>query len=171
MKKTILTLLTINILSQPLLVNAADTVTLNFKGNIKAATCNISGGNNIDIDLKRLPIDIFSGAQTGSDWRNFDIHLNNCSSFINQIKLTFAGTADTADTTSLYKNLGTAQNIAVQLQSGDGATPLGNQKILQVPLNGQSDVAIPLRTRAVSMAGNVVAGSISANITATITYL
>ncbi len=69
----------------------------------------ISGGNNIDIDLKRLPIDIFSGAQTGSDWRNFDIHLNNCSSFINQIKLTFAGTADTADTTSLYKNLGTAQ--------------------------------------------------------------
>ncbi len=56
----------------------------------------------------------------------------------------------------------------MQLQS-DGATPLGNQKILQVPLNGQSDVAIPLRTRAVSMAGNVVAGSISANITATIT--
>ncbi|AXH63185.1 MULTISPECIES: fimbrial protein [Providencia] len=171
MKKTILTLLTINILSQPLLVNAADTVTLNFTGNIKAATCNISGGNNIDIDLKRLPIDIFNSAQTGSDWKNFDIHLNNCSSFINQIKLTFAGTSDAADMNSLYKNLGTAQNIAVQLQSGDGATPLGNLKTLQVPLNGQSDIAIPLRARAFSMAGNVVAGSISANVTATITYL
>lgn len=164
-------LLIINSLIVSFYTYAEDNVILNFTGNIKAATCNISGGNNIDIDLKRLPIDIFNGTQTGSDWRNFDIHLNNCSSFINQIKLTFAGTADTADTTSLYKNLGTAQNIAVQLQSGDGATPLGNQKILQVPLNGQSDIAIPLRTRAVSMAGNVVAGSISANITATITYL
>ncbi|WP_272666059.1 fimbrial protein [Providencia sp. PROV174] len=171
MKNFIHSLLIINSLIASFYTYAEDNVILNFTGNIKAATCNISGGNNIDIDLKRLPIDIFNGAQTGSDWRNFDIHLNNCSSFINQIKLTFAGTADTADTTSLYKNLGTAQNIAVQLQSGDGATPLGNQKILQVPLNGQSDVAIPLRTRAVSMAGNVVAGSISANITATITYL
>ncbi|EHZ6873788.1 type 1 fimbrial protein [Providencia rettgeri] len=171
MKKIIITLLTINIFSLPLLANATNTVTLNFTGNIKAATCNISGGNNIDIDLKRLPIDIFNGAQTGSDWKNFDIKLNNCSSFINQIKLTFSGTADTADTASLYKNLGTAQNIAVQLQSGDGATQLGNLKTLQVPLNGQSDIAIPLRTRAFSMAGNVVAGSISANITATITYL
>ncbi|ENR5392893.1 fimbrial protein [Providencia rettgeri] len=171
MKYLMNSLLIINSLIVSFYTYAEDNVILNFTGNIKAATCNISGGNNIDIDLKRLPIDIFNGTQTGSDWRNFDIHLNNCSSFINQIKLTFAGTADTADTTSLYKNLGTAQNIAVQLQSGDGATPLGNQKILQVPLNGQSDVAIPLRTRAVSMAGNVVAGSISANITATITYL
>lgn len=171
MKYLMNSLLIINSLIVSFYTYAEDNVILNFTGNIKAATCNISGGNNIDIDLKRLPIDIFNGAQTGSDWRNFDIHLNNCSSFINQIKLTFAGTADTADTTSLYKNLGTAQNIAVQLQSGDGATPLGNQKILQVPLNGQSDIAIPLRTRAVSMAGNVVAGSISANITATITYL
>ncbi|HBC7431189.1 TPA: type 1 fimbrial protein [Providencia rettgeri] len=171
MKYLMNSLLIINSLIVSFYTYAEDNVILNFTGNIKAATCNISGGNNIDIDLKRLPIDIFNGTQTGSDWRNFDIHLNNCSSFINQIKLTFAGTADTADTTSLYKNLGTAQNIAVQLQSGDGATPLGNQKILQVPLNGQSDIAIPLRTRAVSMAGNVVAGSISANITATITYL
>ncbi|EMT6576303.1 fimbrial protein [Providencia sp. PROV130] len=171
MKNLMHSLLIINSLIASFYTYAEDNVILNFTGNIKAATCNISGGNNIDIDLKHLPIDIFNGVQTVSDWRNFDIHLNNCSSFINQIKLTFAGTADTADTTSLYKNLGTAQNIAVQLQSGDGATPLGNQKILQVPLNGQSDIAIPLRTRAVSMAGNVVAGSISANITATITYL
>ncbi|MEY0174798.1 fimbrial protein [Providencia rettgeri] len=171
MKKSFSIIIASNLLAIAYSSFAATTVVVNFTGNIKAATCNISGGNNIDIDLKRLPIDIFNGVQAGSDWKNFDIKLNNCSSFINQIKLTFAGTADTADTSSLYKNLGTAQNIAVQLQSGDGATPLGNLKTLQVPLNGQSDIAIPLRTRAFSMAGNVVAGSISANVTATITYL
>ncbi|MGG4664730.1 fimbrial protein [Providencia vermicola] len=172
MKKILLTILSINLFAVHLSSFAATNITVNFTGNIKAATCNISGGNNIDIDLKRLPIDIFNGAQTGSAWNTFNIHLNNCSSFVNQIKLTFTGTAETGDTTSsLYKNLGTAKNVAVQLQSDDGATPLGNLKVLQVPLNGQPDIAIPLRTRAYSAVGNVVPGSISANITATITYL
>lgn len=172
MKNLINTLLIINSLLVSFYTYAEDNVILNFTGNIKAATCNISGGSNIDIDLKRLPIDIFNGTQTGSTWNTFNINLNNCSSFVNQIKLTFTGTAETGDTTnSLYKNLGTAKNIAVQLQSDDGVTPLGNLKTLQVPLNGQSDIAIPLRTRAYSAVGNVVPGSILANITVTITYL
>ena len=172
MKNLINTLLIINSLLTSFYTYAEDNVILNFTGNIKAATCNISGGNNIDIDLKRLPIDVFNGAQTGSTWNTFNINLNNCSAFVNQIKLTFTGTAETGDTTSsLYKNLGTAKNIAVQLQSNDGVTPLGNLKVLQVPLNGQPDITIPLRTRAYSAVGNVVPGSILANITATITYL
>lgn len=167
--------ITLSLISSLLLVSfysfTANNITLNFTGNIKAATCNLSGGNNIDIDFKRLPIDLFNAPQTSSEWKPFNINLNNCSSFVNQIKLTFSGAADTTDETSLYKNLGTAKNVAVQLQNGDGSVLLGNQKVLQVPLNGQTDVTIPLRTRAFSSLGNVVPGSISANITATITYL
>ncbi|MEY1183353.1 fimbrial protein, partial [Providencia rettgeri] len=97
---------------------AASTVTLNFTGNIRAATCNITGGNNIDIDLKNISADVFRNASSGSNWNTFNISLNNCSSFINQVKLTFTGTADTADAASLYKNQGTAKNLAVQLQNG-----------------------------------------------------
>ncbi|MEY1197450.1 fimbrial protein [Providencia rettgeri] len=150
---------------------AASTVTLNFTGNIRAATCNITGGNNIDIDLKNISADVFRNASSGSSWNTFNISLNNCSSFINQVKLTFTGTADTADTASLYKNQGTAKNLAVQLQNGNGTTALGNQKVLQVPTNGQANINIPLRTRAFSSLGNATPGTISANITATITYL
>ncbi|AWS49699.1 MULTISPECIES: fimbrial protein [Providencia] len=150
---------------------AASTVTLNFTGNIRAATCNITGGNNIDIDLKSISADVFRNASSGSNWNTFNISLNNCSSFINQVKLTFTGTADTADVASLYKNQGTAKNLAVQLQNGNGTTALGNQKILQVPTNGQANINIPLRTRAFSSLGNATPGTISANITATITYL
>ncbi|ENU1226561.1 MULTISPECIES: fimbrial protein [Providencia] len=150
---------------------AASTVTLNFTGNIRAATCNITGGNNIDIDLKNISADVFRNASSGSNWNTFNISLNNCSSFINQVKLTFTGTADTADTASLYKNQGTAKNLAVQLQNGNGTTALGNQKVLQVPTNGQANINIPLRTRAFSSLGNATPGTISANITATITYL
>lgn len=150
---------------------AASTVTLNFTGNIRAATCNITGGNNIDIDLKNISADVFRNASSGSNWNTFNISLNNCSSFINQVKLTFTGTADTADVASLYKNQGTAKNLAVQLQNGNGTTALGNQKVLQVSTNGQATINIPLRTRAFSSLGNATPGTISANITATITYL
>lgn len=150
---------------------SASIVTLNFKGNIKAATCNISGGSNIDIDLKRMPVDLFNQPQSGSDWKTFNIDMNNCSSYVNQIVLTFSGTADTNNINNLYKNTGTAQNIAVQLESGDGVTPLGNQKVLRVPLAGKNSLSIPLRTRAYSAIGNASAGTVSANITATITYL
>ena len=150
---------------------SASIVTLNFKGNIKAATCNISGGSNIDIDLKRMPVDLFNQPQSGSDWKEFNIDMNNCSSYVNQIVLTFSGTTDTNNIDSLYKNMGTAQNIAVQLESGDGMTPLGNQKVLRVPLASQNSISIPLRTRAYSAIGNASPGTVSANITATITYL
>ena len=46
-------LITSVIISFPLL--AGDTVTVNFSGDIRAATCNISGGSNINIDLKEMP--------------------------------------------------------------------------------------------------------------------
>ncbi|HHR6130554.1 TPA: fimbrial protein [Providencia alcalifaciens] len=171
MKKIIFTLLTINIFSQPLLVNGANTVTVNFKGNIKAATCNLSTGNNIDVDLTNIGLDSFISAQGTSPWKTFNIELKDCSAYINNVKLTFTGTGDSADINSLYKNSGTATNIAIQLQSGDGTTPLGNTKALTVPTNGQSLVSVPLRTRAFSSLGNGTAGTLSANITATITYL
>nr|WP_314265921.1 fimbrial protein [uncultured Moellerella sp.] len=171
MKIKFIDCLVIFLLSTSLVVYAEDNLTLNFSGNIKAATCNISGGSNIDIDLKQLPINIFNNINTGSEWKMFNIELNNCSNFINQVKLTFTGTADSADIDSLYKNVGTAKNIALQLQSADGRAVLGNQKILQVPINGQSSISIPLRTRAFSAGGNATPGSISSNITATITYL
>ncbi|UBX50605.1 type 1 fimbrial protein [Providencia alcalifaciens] len=171
MKNLILPLFLVNSLFISLDAFSASTVTLNFIGNIKAATCNISGGNNIDIDLKNMPADLFNLPQSGSDWKIFNINMNNCSSYVNELVLTFSGTSDTNNINNLYKNMGTAKNIAVQLESGDGASPLGNQKVLRVPLAGKNSLSIPLRTRAYSAIGNASAGTVSANITATITYL
>ncbi|WP_337226176.1 hypothetical protein [Proteus terrae] len=86
--------------------------------------------------------------------------------------LTFTGTPDNADVNNLYKNEGTAKNIAVQLQNenSNGLIPLGNQKSLYIAVNGQSSVNIPLRTRAFSKLGNATPGTVSAKITATIIY-
>lgn len=170
MKNNVVNLLLMSTLAIPMISYSETNITLNFQGNIKAASCNITGGNNINIDLKRLPIDLFNTPQSGSEWKNFNIDLTDCSSVINQVKLTFSGTTDSADINSLYKNQGTAKNIAVQLETADGTTPLGHQKILIAPVTNQT-ATIPLRTRAFSTEGNVIPGSISANITATIVYL
>jgi minor fimbrial subunit len=171
MKKSILLFLCLSSAGVPLLSYSASSVKLNFTGNIKAATCNLSAGNDIDVDLTNIGLDSFISAQGASPWKTFNIELKDCSAYINNVKLTFTGTGDNADINSLYKNSGTATNIAIQLQSGDGTTPLGNTKELTVPTNGQPLVSVPLRTRAFSSLGNGTAGTLSANITATITYL
>ena len=171
MKITYKALILLNSLIVSSNLYSADNITLNFTGNIKASTCNLVGGDNIDIDLNKISAGVLSNAGSGSVWKTFDISLNNCSPYINQVKLTFTGTVDTADANSLYKNQGTAKNLAIQLQNGNGTTTLGHQKILQVPLNGQTSINIPLRTRAFSSLGNATPGTVLANITATITYL
>lgn len=159
------------LISSLVTISQADTnINLSFNGNIKAASCNITGGENINIDLKKLPNDLFNAPKSGSEWKNFDINLKECSSVINQIKITFSGAADTNNIDSLYKNQGSARNIAVQLETADGGTPLGNKKTVVAAVSNQT-AKVSLRTRAFSATGNVSPGSISANITATIVYL
>lgn len=150
---------------------ASDNITLNFSGDIRISTCNISSGNNVNVDLKNIPAVNFEKANSASDWNKFYINFTNCSTAINQIKLTFTGVSDTADVNSLYKNQGTAKNIAVQLESGTGVVKLGNQKSLFITLSGRKEVSLLLRTRAFSPSGRGMPGTISAKVTANIVYL
>lgn len=157
------------IISSPSL--ASDNVNLNFIGNIRVATCNISNGDNVNVDLKNIPATNFEQANSGSNWNDFYITFTDCSTAINQISVTFSGVSDTADVNSLYKNQGTAKNIAVQLENGPGSIKLGNQKSLVVTLGGLTDVRLWLRTRAFSPSGKGMPGTISAKVTANIVYL
>ncbi len=150
---------------------AADKITLNFTGNIKLATCDVSGPTNIDIDLNKMSVDLFNTPQSGSDWKPFTIKLINCPLVINQIKVTFTGTADNADINSLYKNSGSAQNIAIQLENEDGSVKLGNNKFLLIDSLNRPDAEFTLKTRAFSQNGSATPGSVSANVTATFIYL
>ncbi|EMT6384707.1 type 1 fimbrial protein [Providencia rettgeri] len=152
-------------------VSAANNVTLNFSGNIKASPCTVSSGNSMQIELNTIYVGTLKDIQTASEWKNFNISLINCSSNMTQVSLTFSGEPDSSDVNNLYKNLGTAKNLAIQLQGGLDNTPLGNQKKLNVALNNQKNIDIPLKVRAYTVTGNVTSGTILANITSTITYL
>ncbi|SUC20023.1 fimbrial subunit [Proteus vulgaris] len=171
MKKRVSSFILINIFLISFLSKASDNITLNFSGNIRVSTCNISNGSNINVDLKNIPAAKFEKANTSSEWNNFYINFTNCSTAINQIHLTFSGVADTADANSLYKNQGSAKNIAVQLENGTGTVKLGNKQSLVLTLNGKTDVNLWLRTRAFSPLGKGMPGTISAKVTANIVYL
>lgn len=150
---------------------AANNVILNFTGNIKASPCSVSNLNPISIDLNTIYAGTFNDVQTGSEWKSFNIKLINCSSNMSQVTLTFTGESDNADVNSLYKNQGTATNLAVQLQGGIDGKPLGNQQKMTVSMSNQTSIDIPLKVRAYSLSGGVMPGTILANITSTITYL
>ncbi|MEY1273555.1 fimbrial protein [Proteus mirabilis] len=162
----------INSMMVSLFSSAGDTVKLQFYGNIKAATCNVSGSKNINIDLKQMPDSLFNTVSSSSVWNDFNIKLIDCSPGVSQVKLTFSGTPDNADVNNLYKNEGTAKNIAVQLQNknSNGEILLGNGKNLYIAVNGKPSVTVPLRTRAFSKLGNATPGTVSAKITATLIY-
>lgn len=171
MKKRISKLFLINALIISSTSGASDSVNLNFTGNIRIATCNVSSGDNINVDLKNIPAANFEEANSASSWNIFYIDFKNCSTAINQIKLTFSGVSDTADPSSLYKNQGSAKNIAVQLENWTGTLKLGNQQSLIITLNGRTDINLGLRTRAFSPSGKGMPGTISAKVTANIVYL
>lgn len=125
MEKIINQLFLINALIISPISWASDSVNLNFTGNIRIATCNVSSGDNINVDLKNIPAANFEKANSASSWNMFNIEFQNCSTAINQIKLTFSGISDVADSSSLYKNQGSAENIAVQLENWTGTIKLG----------------------------------------------
>lgn len=171
MEKIINQLFLINALIISPISWASDSVNLNFTGNIRIATCNVSSGDNINVDLKNIPAANFEKANSASSWNMFNIEFQNCSTAINQIKLTFSGLSDVADSSSLYKNQGSAENIAVQLENWTGTIKLGNQQSLFLTLNGQTSIKLGLRTRAFSPSGKGSPGTISAKVTANIIYL
>ncbi|WP_412761448.1 fimbrial protein, partial [Proteus faecis] len=71
MKNIINKLFLINVLIISPTSWASDSVNLNFTGNIRVATCNISSGDNINVNLKDIPAANFEKANSASSWNIF----------------------------------------------------------------------------------------------------
>lgn len=149
---------------------AADPVTLNITGNIIASPCQISSDSvTINVDLGQdIQASSLSAAGSSTTWKPININLTSCPAGTTKAIMTMHGTADTAQPADLYKNTGSAQNVAVQLQSvagdllGDGKSITGNIS--------SGAYTFPLQARAFSKSGNAGLGTISAVVTATFVY-
>lgn len=150
----------------------AEPVTLSISGNIKAAPCQVSS------DSVTKTIDLTSGhfvtapsmnsAGATTPWVTFDLSVEQCPAGTTHVTVLFNGTADSEHSDDMYRNVGTASPVAIQLQASDGQ-PLGDGKLLTAEITNQR-YTWNLRARIYSERGRVTPGTINSVITVSMTY-
>lgn len=151
-------------------VKAADPVTLNITGNIVASPCQVSSDSvNKAVDLGQgIQASSLQTAGATTDWVNFDINLDSCPAGTSKAIMTMHGTAETTNPDNMYKSTGTANNIAVVLESQAGEQ-LGDGKSIAGTISNNA-YKYQLRARAYTPNGAVTPGTIVSVVTATFTY-
>ncbi|WP_025095314.1 fimbrial protein [Acinetobacter soli] len=98
----------------------ADAGTINFKGNVVAAACDVTvnGTASADVTLGNWPTSTFKNTGDKSSPQPFTLSVNNCNAGTYQFA--FIGTADTANT-NLFK-VSNATGVGIGLASADGST-------------------------------------------------
>ncbi|EJK8936058.1 fimbrial protein [Enterobacter hormaechei] len=149
---------------------AGDPVTLNITGNVIASPCQVSSDSiTKSVDLgQNIQASSLQTAGAATDWVNFDINLNSCPAGTTKAIMTMHGTADLNNPADMYRNTGTATNLAVQVQSQAGEQ-LGNTKTISGTIASNA-YTYKHRARAYTQNGGVMPGSISSVVTATFEY-
>lgn len=146
-------------------LRAAD-VTITVNGSVVARPCTVST-RNATVELGDLYTFNLVSPGSASAWHNVALELSNCPVGTSQVIASFSGTADS---TGYYKNLGTAENIQLELQD-DGGKILnaGVTKAVKVDESTQS-AHFPLQVRALTVKGAVSQGTIHTVINVTYTW-
>lgn len=141
-------------------------INITVNGRVVAKPCTI-GTTDVNIDLGDLFSFSFISPGSSSSWNKFSLDLSNCPVGTSRVVATFSGTVDAS---GYYKNLGTAGNIQLELQDGNGSIlNSGSQKSIVVDDSSQS-VIFPLQVRVLSVNGNATQGTIKSVISVTYTY-
>lgn len=151
-------------------VNAIDVVNLSVTGNIIASPCQVKSDSiNITADLgQNIGASTLQSVGSSTSWVPIDVSVVNCPAATTKATILFQGTADSVNPNDMYRNSGTANNLAVQLQ-GVGGEPFGNGKSYTGTIVANA-YTFHLRARAWAQGGNVTPGTIISVVTATFTY-
>ena len=149
-----------------------DPIALNIKGNVKAAPCQVSSDSiTKTVDLTAgSPVTASSMYTAGSTtpWGRFDFSIETCPEGTTGVMIQFNGNADDMHRDDMYRNLGTATPVAIQLQAADGR-PLGDGQVLTSEIVAQR-YTWNLRARLYSEQGQVSPGTIDSVVTVSLSY-
>lgn len=149
-----------------------DPIVLNIKGNVKAAPCQVSSDSiTKTVDLTAgSPVTASSMYTAGSTtpWVSFDFSIEHCPEGTTGVMIQFNGNADDMHRDDMYRNLGTATPVAIQLQAADGR-PLGDGQVLTSEIVAQR-YTWNLRARLYSEQGQVSPGTIDSVVTVSLSY-
>ncbi|EML2681596.1 MULTISPECIES: fimbrial protein [Klebsiella] len=133
-------------------------VELDMTGTIVAESCDIdTASQNQTIHIGDFSAGIFQSVGDASEWKQFDIKLNNCTSAISQSTVAFSGTADGTDPsllalsdTSGGGNM--ASGVAIELLDSSMNTIAINSTDNAYPITqGNNDLTFRLRYKATAV--------------------
>lgn len=154
--------------AHPAAAEKTDFKIIRLQGRVVASPCVVEQ-QSINVNLgDNIKMSDLATAGSFTSWVAFSIRIYNCPQQTSLSTITFNGTADNSNPDFRYQNSGTATGVAVELLAEDG-TPLGNGKSLTSAITNQ-EYTWNLRTRAWTESGSVRPGTVSAVISATLTY-
>ena len=146
----------------------AGDVTITVLGRVVAKPCTIET-LNADVMLGTLSTAALATSGAASAWQNVHLNLTNCPVGTSRVTANFSGTEDASR--EHFKNLGSAQNLALQLADSKGEN-IPNGGSLTVDVNDASQSAsFVLQVRAITPSGNTTQGTIQSTINVTYTWL
>lgn len=145
-----------------------DSKDITVQGKIIASPCMVEQPN-INVNLgDTIRMNDLATAGSFTEWVSFTLRVYHCPPQITTATVTFNGAADVSNPDFRYQNSGTATNVAVELLTTDGL-PLGNDKSLTGAIVNQ-EYTWNLRARVWTETGSVKPGTVSAVVSATLTY-
>lgn len=153
-------------LSQASAAEEGSTITANFHGTVYETACEIepaSANQIINLNGAQGQDEIYNTdlerKGQSSPWVRFDIRLIHCPVATQKVTAHFSGTPDG----QFYKNIGSAKNVAIELQGIDGTVlSNGSKKEIAVDTNSRT-ATFNLQTHAIAT-GAATAGDIEAVI-------
>lgn len=156
---------------------------ITFTGTITNSPCDIAPGDDaIAVQLGQISYRHLKNADDASDSKPFTIHLQNCAfdpddaatnknpvGKMSKVTVSFSGNADSAN--KGYTNIGTAQNVAVQLLKSDNHTILAPNTDADAQQLQTGNNELNFFARVVALTAAVTPGSIESSVTYTLKYL
>ena len=154
-----------------LLVGQANAEDISIQGRVVDKPC------TIDVDTESKLVNLgtvmatrFRNAGSASNWVDFELLLRDCSSSTVSVTATFSGEPNVDDATA-FKNLGSANNSALQMSNAEHTVIYGSGSQKIVPIIADTHQAIfPLSARIISPLGNVRSGTFRSVVNVDFTF-
>ncbi|MEN0614295.1 fimbrial protein [Klebsiella indica] len=149
-------------------------VPLYVKGNIYFLPCNVSTDTKYqEVDFGTFLKSDFQTPGTASEWKTFNLKVENCPPGTTKATVKFDGITDSDDATHFANQAASnpAQNIALQVTNAGHTITYKNQDQMTIDINsGNATGVFPLAARLYSTQGAVTAGRFESVVQLTFTW-
>lgn len=152
----------------------ADDVTLNFTGNVIAATCTVDPTSiNTSVPLGKISTTALSGSGAKSNPTPFDLVINCPTNGPGSATVRFNATPDSTDPTlvALDGVAGSASGVAIRIAEPDGTTlPLNTASATRTLISGQNTLTFQASYQALVDRPDITPGVANGSAQFTINY-